>query len=384
MPRLWCPPEGTYPVDVDGYLALPQTAGAAHTVESRVLATEELAEYRCLILLGEPGAGKTWTISTYAPLLPSGVGDSRPVLHRRLGAPRGRGLGAVPAAAFPLDQLMLGHRHRDFRHVEHLAALHPGDRTPGQARPAPAAAARLMPQLPVRPGHLRQRRALMPILAAGPAPGFLPQRPRPRRRLVQPFAGRWPGGIPRCLPQARRSAPAHAPARPGSPPGHRARPPVPGAARPPARPALHPPDPHRPQTHPDATTAPDRKWPSCGGSGSQSASSRPSSSSIAPGPCLHLPSGRREASASHPMSGQPPLPGRRPIPGQRVTHSRMAPPPGHRSRHWIDSCAYATPDPVHPASRLSADTHPWSARYDKDANRRRPNHQSPGPPPTTR
>ena len=107
-------------------------------------------------------------------------GDPRPVLHRRLGALRGGGLGPLPAAAFPLDQLMLGHLDRDFGQVEDLAALHPGDRPSRQPGPAPAAAARLKADLPVRPGHLRQRRSLMPVLAAGLAAAFLPQRPRPR------------------------------------------------------------------------------------------------------------------------------------------------------------------------------------------------------------
>jgi len=36
-------------------------------------------------------------------------GDPRPVLHRRLGAVRGYSFSPVPAEAFPLDQLMLGH-----------------------------------------------------------------------------------------------------------------------------------------------------------------------------------------------------------------------------------------------------------------------------------
>ena len=68
--------------------------------------------------------------------------------------------------------------------------------------------------------------------------------------------------------------------------------------------------------------------------------------------CLHLPGRRRETGASAPMADEPPLPGRRPMAGQRMTDSRMAPPPGSRGRYRIDSCAYATPDPVHHASRL--------------------------------
>ncbi len=70
---------------------------------------------------------------------------------------------------------------------------------------------------------------------------------------------------------------------------------------------------------------------------------------------LHLPGGRREAGASRPTADQPPLPGCRPVPGQRAAQSRMTPPPGSRSRDRIDSWSYATPDPIHPASRLSAD-----------------------------
>ena len=76
------------------------------------------------------------------------------------------GPGPLPAPAFPLDQLMLSHRDRGFGQVEDLAALHPGDRPARKARTAPPAAARLMAELPVRPGRLRQRRALMPVLPA--------------------------------------------------------------------------------------------------------------------------------------------------------------------------------------------------------------------------
>ena len=127
--------------------------------------------------------------------------DPRPVLHRRLRAGRRRALGALPAAAFPLDQLMLGHLGAHRLQVEDLAALHPGHRPSRQPGPAPAAAARLMADLPVRPGHLRQCRPLMPVLPAGLAAAFLPQRPRLRRRLRQPLTRRRPGGVPRVLLQ---------------------------------------------------------------------------------------------------------------------------------------------------------------------------------------
>ena len=101
---------------------------------------------------------------------------------------------------------MLGHRDRHFGQVEDLAALNPGDRPTRQPSPAPAAAIRLMTQLPVRPGHLRQRRALMPVLPARLAAASLPQRP-PRRRLIQPLAGRRPRRIARRPSQPRLKLP---------------------------------------------------------------------------------------------------------------------------------------------------------------------------------
>jgi hypothetical protein len=127
-------------------------------------------------------------------------GDPGPVAGRGVRPFWGRGLGAVPAGAFPLDQLMLGHHHLHRRQVKDLAALYPGDRQARQGCPAPAAAARLMALFPVRLGHLRQRGALMAVLPAGLAPGLLSQRPRPRR-LGEPFAGGRLGGVPRVLLQ---------------------------------------------------------------------------------------------------------------------------------------------------------------------------------------
>ena len=43
------------------------------------------------------------------------------------------------ATALPLDQLVLSHSHRHRRQVEDLAALHPGDGSARQARPANSA-----------------------------------------------------------------------------------------------------------------------------------------------------------------------------------------------------------------------------------------------------
>jgi hypothetical protein len=59
---------------------------------------------------------------------------------------------------------------------------------------------------------------------------------------------------------------------------------------------------------------------------------------------LHLLGGRREADASpHPTADEPPLPGRRPMPGQHVTRSRMAQPPGNRSRLHIRGAGSDSP-----------------------------------------
>jgi len=54
-------------------------------------------------------------------------------------APSGAGdPGAVPAVAFPLDQLMLGHPDLHRQQVEDLAALHRSHQPARQARHAPA------------------------------------------------------------------------------------------------------------------------------------------------------------------------------------------------------------------------------------------------------
>jgi hypothetical protein len=137
-----------------------------------------------------------------------------------------------PTAAADQRQLDQGHadrggrldeRHLHQRQVEDLAALHPGHRPPGQASPAPAAAARLMAHVPVRPGHLRQHAALMPVLPAGLTAAFLPQRPRPRR-LPQPRLKRsdpLPGlrQLAQCLHQ-RSLRPGQLPTQRGHQRGH--------------------------------------------------------------------------------------------------------------------------------------------------------------------
>jgi hypothetical protein len=66
--------------------------------------------------------------------------------------------------------------------------------------------------------------------------------------------------------------------------------------------------------------------------------------------------GRPRADDWRPAFYEPSLPGRGPIAGQQVTQSRVAPPPGSRSRHRIDRCAYLMPEPIHPVSPVYGPT----------------------------
>ena len=185
-------------------------------------------------LTGSGPPERYWSVPT-ATSPPDGrpaatPGEARSRARSRLSSPLDPGRSR--AGAFPLDQLMLGHLGPHRRQVKDLATLHPGGRPAGQDCPAPAAAARLMPGFPVRPGHQRQRLALMPVLPARPAAGLLPQ--RPRRQLGKPLTGgRLGGGSAASAsagPQAQRSAPAPAPVPPAPPPAHcAATPPAPRA-----------------------------------------------------------------------------------------------------------------------------------------------------------
>ena len=71
-------------MDGAGYLADRVGAWFEAQGTSKVYATAELAPSRCLVLLGEPGAGKTSVITANSPLLPVEV-SSVPVIARDLG-----------------------------------------------------------------------------------------------------------------------------------------------------------------------------------------------------------------------------------------------------------------------------------------------------------
>ncbi|MCW3097184.1 MAG: hypothetical protein JWL77_2802 [Chthonomonadaceae bacterium] len=68
--RFWCPRDAFYPLTPKGYLADP-TVLQRSAVLSHIKATEQLTERPCLVMLGEPGSGKTTEIdalrTTYVP-----------------------------------------------------------------------------------------------------------------------------------------------------------------------------------------------------------------------------------------------------------------------------------------------------------------------------
>ena len=123
------------------------------------------------------------------PQIDAQRGGPRPVLHRRGHPVRGPALGECPAAAaFPLDQPVLGDLGPHRRDLGYRPPFHTPLRRPGQVRAAPAAAGRLVPDNVIGMITQPHRRARLPLRAAGLASGLLPQ--RFRGRLRQPVRGR--------------------------------------------------------------------------------------------------------------------------------------------------------------------------------------------------
>src|SRR5438067_2860690 len=59
--RFWCPREGRYSLADDGFLVDPESEIGRYYAED-VRSFEGIQQYPCLVLLGEPGAGKSTTL----------------------------------------------------------------------------------------------------------------------------------------------------------------------------------------------------------------------------------------------------------------------------------------------------------------------------------
>ena len=79
--RFWCPRDDAYTLDADGFLRDPTaTSFGMQSANPGAIRTGELGEHRCLVLLGEPGAGKSTAIAETARL----AGDGVPVVSINL------------------------------------------------------------------------------------------------------------------------------------------------------------------------------------------------------------------------------------------------------------------------------------------------------------
>jgi hypothetical protein len=82
--RYWVPRDGSFAFDGDGFLATPATDGGWLWAKTDIVGFEELAASPCLVLLGEPGIGKTFALNSAC----NHAGEARPsatILRRNLG-----------------------------------------------------------------------------------------------------------------------------------------------------------------------------------------------------------------------------------------------------------------------------------------------------------
>jgi hypothetical protein len=82
--RYWVPRDGIFAFDADGFLATPAADGGWLGAKTDIVGFEELAASPCLVLLGEPGIGKTFALESAC----KHAGEARPsatILRRNLG-----------------------------------------------------------------------------------------------------------------------------------------------------------------------------------------------------------------------------------------------------------------------------------------------------------
>lgn len=72
LDRLWLPLGSTYRLDQSGWLLDPADC-PFYAAKSDALTTKGLTNNRCLVLLGEPGVGKSSALAAHDPLIPAGA-----------------------------------------------------------------------------------------------------------------------------------------------------------------------------------------------------------------------------------------------------------------------------------------------------------------------
>lgn len=75
--RFWCPREGSYQLTDAGYLVDYDDA-PSYLANPNIVSLEDLFDIRCLILLGEPGIGKSTEIEKHSKFIKEkidGTGD---------------------------------------------------------------------------------------------------------------------------------------------------------------------------------------------------------------------------------------------------------------------------------------------------------------------
>src|SRR5689334_5035406 len=74
--RFWTKPDGQISLADQGFLVGPSGGGLLAEESRDLWAFEEIAKCRCLILLGEPGIGKSTTLDTEAAAVADSCADT--------------------------------------------------------------------------------------------------------------------------------------------------------------------------------------------------------------------------------------------------------------------------------------------------------------------